>query len=114
MAFLDSRTSRGIKYWSNSHGDTAALINIANEFGIVDLINKHIPKDQKQIRDNCTVGASLLLAAIGRSCHPTSRHLKDCRKMCNGFFYHCYGPVLNTTVFDMFCAENTPVFVFLK
>jgi len=113
MAFLDSRTSRGIKYWSivesrrvngrprniileylgtaesllqklsgqqeiavksYSHGDTAALINIANELGIVDIINKHIPKDQKQIRDNCTVGASLLLAAIGRSCHPTSKN----------------------------------------
>jgi transposase len=112
MAFLDSRTSRGKKYWSivesrrvngrprniileylgtadsllqklscqqeiaiksYFHGDSAALINIANELGIVDLINKHIPKDQRQIRDNCTIGASLLLAAIGRSCHPTSK-----------------------------------------
>lgn len=60
---------------SFSHGDTAALLNIAVELGIIDSINKHVApaKDKKPVRDGLTVGASLLLAAIGRACHPTSK-----------------------------------------
>jgi len=62
---------------SYSHGDTAALINTALELDIINIINKYIPvgKDgTKPTRDNLTVGASLLLAAIGRACHPTSKN----------------------------------------
>lgn len=61
---------------SYSHGDTAALLSIAKELGIVDIINRHIPagKDgKKPMRDNLTVGGSFLLAAIGRASHPTSK-----------------------------------------
>lgn len=61
---------------SYSHGDTTALLNIARELDIVDIINKHIPagKDgKKPMRDGLTVGASFLLAAMGRACHPTSK-----------------------------------------
>lgn len=115
MAFIQSRTSRGKKYWSivecrringkprpqileylgtadtllekirkfpdlaiktYEHGDSAALINTAIEFDVVNIINKHVPvgrKGKKPTRDGLTVGASLLLAAIGRACHPTSK-----------------------------------------
>lgn len=115
MAFIQSRTSRGKKYWSivesrridgkprpvileylgtadtllkklqtfpdlkiktYSHGDSTALVNIATELDIVDIINKHVPmgkNNKKPKRDNLTVGASLLLGAIGRACRPTSK-----------------------------------------
>ena len=61
---------------SYSHGDTAALIETARELDVVGIINKHVPvgeNGKKPMRDNLTVGASLLLAAVGRACHPTSK-----------------------------------------
>lgn len=59
-----------------SHGDTAALINTAIELDLINTINKYIPVGKNGIkpsRDELTVGASFLLAAIGRACHPTSK-----------------------------------------
>jgi len=61
---------------SYSHGDTAALINVAIELDIVNIINRYIPinqKGQKPIRDGLTVGGTFLLGAIGRACRPTSK-----------------------------------------
>lgn len=61
---------------SFAHGDVAALLNIADELGVIDIINKYVPpnkKGGKQKRDGFTVGASLVLAAIGRACRPTSK-----------------------------------------
>ncbi|MCK4307801.1 IS1634 family transposase, partial [candidate division WOR-3 bacterium] len=61
---------------SYSHGDTAVLINVAIELGIVEIIDRHIPangKDKKPIRDGLTVGGTFLLGAIGRACRPTSK-----------------------------------------
>lgn len=71
---LKDKESLSLK--SFSHGDTTALINATTELGIVDIINRHIPinkKGEKIIRDKCTVGATILLAAIGRACCPTSK-----------------------------------------
>jgi transposase len=61
---------------SYSHGDTRALLHVAEELDVIQTINQHIPENKlgdKQIRDGLSVGASLLLAAIGRACHPTSK-----------------------------------------
>ena len=61
---------------SHSHGDTMTLVNVAKEMDIVNTINKYIcsgKNGKKPIRDRLTVGASFLLAAIGRACHPTSK-----------------------------------------
>ena len=61
---------------SYSHSDTSALLNVAKELGVIDTINKHIPARKngtKPLRDDLTVGASFLLAAIGRACQPTSK-----------------------------------------
>jgi transposase len=61
---------------SRSHGDTTALLNEANRLDIVNIINKYVPvgpAGKKLKRDGLTVGGSLLLAAIGRACHPTSK-----------------------------------------
>lgn len=70
---LLKRLQEGIpnKVRSWSHGTVAVMLDIAEEFRIVQTINKHIEK--KQIRDDFTVGGSLLLAAIGRICQPTSK-----------------------------------------
>jgi len=71
---LSDEDDRSIK--SYSHGDTTALINIAIELNIVNIINRYIPinqKGQKPIRDGLTVGGTFLLGAIGRACRPTSK-----------------------------------------
>lgn len=61
---------------SYSHGDIQAIVNIASEINIIDIINKHVSAKKnksKPKRDGLTVGGSLLLAAIGRACQPTSK-----------------------------------------
>ena len=70
---LLKRLTKGIpkKVRSYSHGAVAVMLDIAEELQIVQIINKHIPC--KQLRDGFTVGGSLLLAAIGRVCYPTSK-----------------------------------------
>lgn len=67
------RLTEGIpqKVRSYSHGAVAVMLDIAEELQIVQTINKHIAHEQ--LRDGFTVGGSLLLAAIGRICHPTSK-----------------------------------------
>jgi len=59
-----------------SHGETAALLNMAIELGVVEIMNRHVPSlksGKKPVRNGLTVGASLLLAALGRACRPTSK-----------------------------------------
>lgn len=70
---LLKRLSEGVpqKVRSYSHGAIAVLLKIAEELQIVDIINKYVK--HKQLRDDFTIGGSLLLAAIGRACHPTSK-----------------------------------------
>lgn len=58
---------------SYSHGFVAMLLQIAEELKVVQSINRHLPEQNKQLRDGFTVGGSLLLAAIGRACKPTSK-----------------------------------------
>jgi hypothetical protein len=55
---------------SYSHGFVAMLLQIAEELQVVESINRHLPEENKQLRDGFTVGGSLLLAAIGRACKP--------------------------------------------
>lgn len=59
------------KVRSYTHGDVVVMLDIAEEFKIVETINKHLKS--KPFRDGFTVGGSLLLAAIGRICRPTSK-----------------------------------------
>jgi len=70
---LLKRLQEGVpkKVQSYSHGAVAVMLNIAEEFKIVETINKHLKT--KPFRDGFTVGGSLLLAAIGRVCQPTSK-----------------------------------------
>jgi len=72
---LLKRLSEGIPHEvkSYSHGSVAALLKIAEELKVVETINKHLPERDRPMRDGFTVGGSLLLAAIGRACRPTSK-----------------------------------------
>lgn len=68
--------NKNITIKSYTHGDIIALLNSVKELDIINIINKHIPlnkKGDKPMRDGLTVGASLVLAAIGRASHPTSK-----------------------------------------
>lgn len=70
---LLKRLQEGVpkKVRSYSHGAVAVMLDIVEEFKIVETINKHLKA--KPFRDGFTVGGSLLLAAIGRVCQPTSK-----------------------------------------
>jgi len=72
---LLKRLTEGIpqKVKSYSHGAVATLLDLAEELQVVDIINRHLPDSSKEIRDGFTVGGSLLLSAVGRACHPTSK-----------------------------------------
>ncbi len=70
--------AEAIRLKSYSHGAVAAMLRIADELEICSLINQHVKasKDymaEKPLRNHLTVGATLLLAAIGRGCMPTSK-----------------------------------------
>jgi hypothetical protein len=63
---------------SYSHGLVSVLLNVAKELNVVELINDEVKSQRpyftdQPIRNNLTVGATLLLAAIGRICKPTSK-----------------------------------------
>jgi len=67
-----------IKVKSYSHGAVAALLQLAGKLDVVPLINRHIRARrhymaEKPTRNRLTAGMTLLLAAIGRVCMPTSK-----------------------------------------
>jgi len=67
-----------LKVKSHSHGAVAALLVVARKLDVVAVINRHIHSQraywpEKPMRNNLTVGATLLLAGIGRVCMPTSK-----------------------------------------
>ena len=75
---------------SRSHGAVAALYTLAKELDLAGSIDRHLARSGRRVRrrprglppgipvppvrnDGLTVGESLLLAAIGRACHATSK-----------------------------------------
>ncbi|MEI8123270.1 MAG: IS1634 family transposase, partial [bacterium] len=67
-----------LKIKSHSHGAVAALLIVARQLDVVAVINRHVHSQRsywpdKPLRNNLTVGITLLLAAIGRICMPTSK-----------------------------------------
>ena len=70
--------TKGLRLKSYSHGAIAALLDVAHKLDISSLINQYVssPRSymaEKPIRNNLTVGMTLLLGAIGRGCMPTSK-----------------------------------------
>jgi hypothetical protein len=72
---LLKRLMEGIphKVRSYSHGAVAALLAVAEQLQVVETINRNLPPSSRKIRNGFTVGGTLLLAAIGRACQPTSK-----------------------------------------
>lgn len=63
---------------SYAHGTVAALLRVARELELVQTINQHVHAKRKHfapkpLRNNLTVGATLLLGAMGRVCMPASK-----------------------------------------
>lgn len=63
---------------SYSHGAVAALLQVASTLEIPELINRYVESPRKYMakkptRHHLTVGATLLLGAIGRVCMPSSK-----------------------------------------
>lgn len=82
---------------SFAHGHIATLLAIAEELHVVETINAHVPLNKHKKsphRDGLTVGQTLLLAAIGRSCQPTSKR-GWARWAVTTSLYLWYGPQLN-------------------
>lgn len=70
--------TEGLRLKSYSHGAIAALLDVAHKLDISSLINQYVksPRSymaERPIRNNLTVGITLLLGAIGRVCMPTSK-----------------------------------------
>ena len=77
LRHLNGITGR-IRLKSYSHGGVAALLDIASRLDVPEIINKYINSkrsytSKKPIRNSLTAGITLLLAAIGRVCMPTSK-----------------------------------------
>lgn len=67
-----------LKVKSYSHGAVAAMLDVAHKLEVPSIINKHVKSQRpymakKPIRNDLTVGMTLLLGAIGRVCMPTSK-----------------------------------------
>jgi transposase len=65
-----------LRFRSYSHGHVTTLLAMAEQLQVVETIDAHVPLNkQKRLthRDGLSVGQTLLLAAIGRSCRPTSK-----------------------------------------
>jgi transposase len=89
------------KVKSFRHGDIALLLHIAKELRVVEAINSHLPAHCKHLRDGFTVGGSLLLAAIGRICEPTSK-----RNWYQGFAHHTSLPYLLRMSLSKFDSQH--------
>ena len=67
-----------LKVKTYAHGAVAALLKLVAELQIPQLINQHVRAQRpyfadKPLRHGLTVGITLVLAAIGRVCHCTSK-----------------------------------------
>lgn len=70
--------TEGLRLKSYSHGAVAALLNVIHTLDAPAIINHHIKsprpyRAEKPVRNNLTVGSTLLLGAMGRVCMPTSK-----------------------------------------
>lgn len=67
------------KLKSYSHGGVCALLDVARRLDIATVINEHVKSSRsyrapKPIKNHLTVGMTIVLAAIGRVCMPTSKN----------------------------------------
>jgi len=70
--------SEAFKVKSYAHGAVSAILSVAHKLDIPPIINKYVKSSrahvtEKPIRNNLTVGMTILLAALGRVCLPVSK-----------------------------------------
>jgi len=70
--------TKPLKVKSYAHGAVAALLKVVADLQVPELINGHVKAcrpyfAEKPLRNRLTVGITLVLAAIGRACMPTSK-----------------------------------------
>jgi len=70
--------SAPLKVKSHAHGAVAALLKVVADLQVPELVNAHVKAQrpyfaEKPLRNHLTVGMTLVLAAIGRACTPTSK-----------------------------------------
>lgn len=75
---LQQGSGERLKLKSHSHGAVAALLGVARQLDVVAVINRYVQSQRsywpdKPLRHHLTGGITLLLAAIGRVCMPTSK-----------------------------------------
>lgn len=75
---LQQGIGENLKVKSHSHGAVAALLVVASKLDVAASINRYIQSQRsywpdKPLRNHLTAGITLLLAAIGRVCMPTSK-----------------------------------------
>lgn len=75
---LQEGVTERLKVKSHAHGAVAALLVVAGKLDVVAVINRYIHSrrsywPEKPLRNHLTAGITLLLAAIGRVCMPTSK-----------------------------------------
>jgi transposase len=75
---LEGKVGEHVSLKSWSHGAVAALLRLAAELDVVSTINRYVQSQRpymakKPVRNGLTVGITILLAAIGRVCMPTSK-----------------------------------------
>jgi transposase len=63
---------------SYAHGAVAALLRVVAQLQVVEVLNRHVQAQRpyfaaQPLRHGLTVGMTLVLAALGRACHPTSK-----------------------------------------
>jgi len=59
----------GLRVKSFQHGDVAALKAVADELGVVEIIDRHVPEAARSV----SVGTTLLFAAFNRAIRPRSK-----------------------------------------
>lgn len=72
------QAERVISVKSYSHGLVAAVLQLTQELNVIPIINRHVQAQRKYfadqpVRNGLTVGCTLLFAALGRVCLPTSK-----------------------------------------
>jgi transposase len=78
LRHLEGKVGENVTLKSWSHGAVAALLRLSGELDVASIINGYVQSQrpymaEKPLRNNLTVGITLLLAGIGRVCMPTSK-----------------------------------------
>jgi transposase len=75
LARLERQADAADRLKSFSHGGVAVLLSLAERLGLAELIDRHVSVQGKTRprRRMLSVGETLVMAAVGRALHPTSK-----------------------------------------